>query len=240
MIWQASESSAANSDEDGPRKRIRLDMARPVGESKAQLTIPVARPRSHSPAGDRPTEPAEDSRRVHQDNRLNRGEKDHQRPGTDRHSSTRPDRGRERSRSHDHAHMPTDGGRYDGYPANRRGDRQFFHPSQFLNYDHTGRESGRSDGPDSRGWHSPPDGRRYRPPRREYFPPDGRERHRRQYLHPDNHSYGPGDSDMGEQYGRDEYGRDEYGRDEYGRDEYGRDEFGRDEYGRDEYQGPSY
>ena len=219
MIWQASESSSADSGEDVPRKRIRLDTTQPVEESKAQLAIPVARPRTHSPAGDRPTEPVDDSKRVHQDHHLNRGEKDHQRPGTDRHSSTRPDRDRQRSRSHDHAHMPTDDRRHDDYPADRR-DRQFFHPSQFLSYDYMGRESGRSDGPDSRGWHSPPDGRGYRPPRREYFPRDRRERHRRQYPHPDNDSYGPGDSDMGEQYGRDEFGRDEYGRDKYQRPSY--------------------
>ena len=136
---------------------------------------------------------------------------DRQRPRTDRHSSTRPDRDHQSSGSHEHVNAPTDGSRYDGHPAGRRHDRKFFHPSQYL-------------GPDDREWYGPPDGRWYGPPKRGYLPPGGHERAGRKYLHPDDYSYGPGESEMGEEYAGDEYTGEEYSGDEYAGDEYAGEE----------------
>ena len=173
------------------------------------------RARSPSPADQRPTKRTNDSIRDH---RSNFGEKDGPRPRTDRHSSTRPGRNRQRSRSQD---LPTDGGRYNGQPADRRHDRQAFHPSKYLGYDYTGRESRRSEGLDSRGRYSPPDGRRIYPLRPERFPPnDRRERARHRYLHPNDYSDGQGEFGTADEYTGDEYTDDEYDRDE---DEYADD-----------------
>ena len=221
-IWQASEPTAASSGADVSSKRMQLDMTQPVRESKAQLAIPEPRARSHShsPADRWPIEPTNNSRHIHQDYRSNGGGKDRQRPRIDRNLSTRPDRDRQPSGSRDRANVPTDGSRYDGKPAGRRHDRKYFHPSQHLDHNYTGRESRLSDGPDNRGWHGPPHGRWYRPPRREYGPPGVRERAGRQYLHPDDYSYGPGESEMGEEDAGEEYADEEDASEEYVGEEY--------------------
>ena len=238
LIEEANEPMAAGSVKDIPNTRIRPPTTQPRAGSETQLAAPKSRDRSHSPAGHRPTTLTNDSKRDHP---PNRSDNDRKRPRTDSRSKTRPDGDRQRSGSHDRAAVATEGGRYIGYPAGRRHNRQFLHPSQSLGYDYQGRDSRWSDGPDSRGRYNPRDGRWYRPPRHEYFPPEGwRERAGRQYLHPDDYTYGRGESGMADEYAGDEYAGDEYAGDEYAGDEYAGDEYADDEYADDEYHGPPY